>query len=175
MPLYTTVDQVKSMFRRLKVAADTGTESTNTVITTEEMEQFIDDAEAEINAKLNRYYETPIVPGTSPESAKILATIAKYKVAFVVKGILELTSEKSDLKQEVIGDLDKKAMKMLDELLPWFNRFGGKSDTGGRWEEPITPLPDAVVKATHPYTESLFSSHVTSTVKPTFEKGGKNW
>lgn len=175
MPLYTTVDEVKSLFRRVKIEAATGDPATETVVTTEEVEQWIDDVEAVINAQLNRYYNIPIVSGTSPESFKIVALIAKLKTAAIVRGVLELDASSSEKMQSQKIDYGKKAEKLLTSLLPWFNK--DVSDGEGRWEEPITPLPDAEAKAVTPFSGALFSTHVNASgePKPTFRKNGNNW
>jgi len=172
---YTTPALVKSLFRRIKIEAATGDAATETVITTEELEQFITDAEAEVNAKLKRYYTVPILIGTSPESFKIVEKISRFMAAQVVKGIIELSPRTSERAQSQKIDFGSIAEKMLTELLPWFNKATGEGL--GRWEEPITPLPDAVSKSITPFTGALFQTHVNALgePKPTFTKNGNNW
>lgn len=166
---YVTVDQIKSMFRRIKIEADTGDESTNTVVTTEEVDEFIAETEAVLNAKLSEYYETPI---TGTESLLIVRKIVRMKVAHIIKGILEVTDAESDKKQDVQGNLDKQADKLIEKLLPQCDPCKKE------FQPPILPLPDAVTKDFSPRNGSLFSSHTSKAVptpKPTVTKGGNNW
>lgn len=158
---YTTVVLVQSMFRKLSIGA-------GTVITSTEVDQFILEADAEIDAKLTRYYEVPV---TGAESLKIVGTISRNKVAHLIKTILEVDSQKSELQQDVQTNLEKKAEALLQDLLPQFN---ARAD---RWEEPIMPLPDATTKPTAPGTANQWNSHTLNddTKKPQFKKGGLNW
>jgi len=154
---YTTVDKIKSMFRSIKI------ESTGTSVITSEVENWISEIEASVNAKLKAYYVTPI---TGTESLKILSLIITYKVAHIIKTVLEMTSENSDKNQEAQTNLDLKADKMLEEILPKWN------DDSNRFDPPIMPLPDAVIVAVPPSGASIVSSQ---SLTPTFTKGGDNW
>ena len=66
---YTTVDKIKAMFRAIDMVDATGDADNDTAIITEEVTQFITEAESRINAKIKQYYATPI---TGPESLNIL-------------------------------------------------------------------------------------------------------
>ena len=168
---YTTKDDVQSLFRKLTIEADTGDEKTNTVITDEEVAVFIADADAEINAKLFPYYTVPIVVGDSPESFKLVAKISKYLVAHNIKAVLDEADQfVSDGIVAQPINYGKKAHMLLKSMLPQFNK------TTKQWEEPLTPLYDAVSKGFRPTSGSLVTSHnVDSTVAQTFTKGGDNW
>ena len=157
MGIYTTRDQVISMFRDLTVSAS------GTVITNDKLDEFIEEAEEEIQAKLDPYYELPITLVSNPKSFKILRRIARYKVAHIIKTILEAGTQVSDKNQDVQTNLEKKADALLADLLPQFNKLG-VSAGGGRWEEPIMPLPDATRKAFPPKTAAHFSSNETDEV-----------
>lgn len=155
---YTDSDKVKSMFREIKI------EASDTVILTSEVDEFIAEVDAEIDAKLDAYYVTPI---TGANSLLIVGKISKLKVAHTIKTILEMQAETSDTEQDVQINLDKKAEKMLQDLLPQYNK------SAKRWEKAIMPLPDAEMKDFPPSGASLFSYN--SDQSATIEKGGDNW
>lgn len=162
---YATVDQIRSMFRQIKISAATGDDSTETVVTTEDVDEFIEEVESELNAKLSLYYITPI---TGTESLKIMRRIVRMKVSHIIKGVLEV--QDAEKTQDVQADLDKKANKMIETLLPQENPVTRITDP------PKMPLPDADVKETSPRNGSLFKTSVSgTTVEPTITKGGNNW
>jgi len=165
MGVYAAVADIQSMFRKLDIEDDTSNEDTNTVITTEEVNQFIDEEEALLNATLSTYYDTPI---TGTDSVLIVKKIIKMKVAHVIKGILEVVDAEADLQSEVQGNLDLKANKIIQCLLPQVNKTTKSTD------RPKTPLPDAVAKDTSPESSNIFKSN-TAVAQPTFTKGGNNW
>lgn len=162
---YTTVAKIKSMFRNIDIEAATETPSTDTVITTEEVEQFIVDADAWIDNVLYPYYTTPI---TGTESLKVVDTISRYFAAHTIKGILELTKQTSDKEQDVQGNLGKRAKAMLDKLIP--KRV--KTAQGTQWVDAEAPLSDAPKKSVPPVNASLITSSSNTAV---FTKGGANW
>lgn len=153
---YTTKDDVLAMFRDLKV------EATGTAVVEATLTNWIARQDAYINARLSEYYVTPI---TGAESLKIVNLIASYKVAHMIKGVLELTSSNSDMQQDVQGNLDKKAEEMLDKLLP-------KKGKNGEIMPPLMELIDASKKPSSPKNASGL---VISTSGPTFTKNGNNW
>lgn len=161
---YTTLAQIKSMFRGIDIIADTGDEATNTVITEEEVTQFITDADIEIDAKLNEYYVTPI---TGTESLKYINVISKYKVAHIMKTILEAQSENSDRQQDVQTNLGKKADELLNALLPKI--------VNGKFVDALTNLSDAPRQQKGPDSGTVFGINYSGVRTPTFKKGGDNW
>lgn len=160
---YTTVDKVKAMFRGIRIEPDTGDEQTNTAITEETLLEWIDEVDAEINGFLYDYYQTPI---TGQNALLIIGRIAKYKVAHIVKTVLEAKDELSDKNQEVQTNLEKKAMMMLDQIIPHWD------DKCCEWIDPRINLQDAVMKEVSPKTAGVFSS---SSHNPVIKKGGDNW
>jgi len=154
---YTTETRVKAWFRDLEIDA------ANTDVTTAALAEWIEEVEAEIDAKLSNYYVTPI---TGTESLKIVRKISTMKVAHIIKTVLEVTEQVSDNKQEVQTNLDKKADKMIEDLLPKWNK------DADRFDEPVMPLPDATRINVSPVGGSVMAS---STHDPTIEKGGNNW
>jgi phage gp36-like protein len=154
--LYTTVDQVKSLFRKIKIEAKTLVEANNTAVTTEDVEAFITEAEIEINSRIANYYILPA--GTN--SKILLGKIAKYKAAQVIKNILSLTQTNSDTVKQETYSWDKMANDLLNQIAP-LNK-----------SKPITPLPDTALLAEPPTGASLFSSATNVAV---FKKNEANW
>jgi len=154
---YTTEAKVKAMFRGIDI------EAADTVITDSTLADFISEADAEIDGKLNAYYVTPI---TGTEALKIVGKISKLKVAHVIKGILEVTQPNLDQVQGLQGNLDKQADDLLKDALPKWNK-GAK-----RFDVPVMRLTDAGTKDISPISGSVFKS---SEHTPTIIKGGNNW
>jgi len=163
MGVYTDVTKVKSLFRRIKIEADTGTESTNTVITTEEVDEFILEQEAIVSARLSSCYNMTTV-GT--ESIKIIGVVVKYKVASVIQNIMALTTTNSHKTEQVVtSDWAAMAIEMLDKICP-------PEECGECVKEPIMPLPDTPLKSRSPESQAIMKSN-TST--PVFKKDTPNW
>jgi len=160
---YTTLAKIKSMFRKIAIEADTGTEANNTAITEEEVTEFMTDADALIDAILAQYYVTPI---TGTESLKLLDVVSKYLVADTIKGILELTTQSSDKTQDVQGSLGLQAHAMLKKMVP---HYDCKCD---KWIDAVMPLPDAVMKEINPTSSNIGASYGGT---KEFSKGGGNW
>lgn len=161
---YTTVEKVKRMFRHIKIEAPSGTESQDTAITTEDVAEFIIDADAEIDAKLSEFYVTPI---TGVESLKHIGTISKYKVAHIIKTVLEAQTEFSDREQDVQINLGKKADMMLNALLP--------KCINGKMIDSQVNLIDAERKAVGPDNGSVFGANFAGVRDSVIKKGGDNW
>lgn len=159
MGVYAGVEDIKSMFRSLKI------EASGTVVTTDEVNDFIDEDEALLDAKLDTYYVTPI---TGAKSLLIMKKIIKLKVAHTIKGILEVKEPEADLTNDVQGNLYMMAEKIIKDLLPQPNKKTGNT------ERPVAPLPDAVARPTSPASGSVFASN-PSVNTPTISKGGNNW
>lgn len=164
MGTYTDVEKVKSLFRRLEIKPDTGDERSNTVITTEEVNEFIDETETILNARLSSCYD---MNNVGPESITIIGVIAKFKVAQTIKNIMALTINKnSDRKQQdMTYDWGMKASKMLDDICP-------KPECGKCKERPALPLPDTPMLDEPPQGASLFNSANNT---PQIRKGQDNW
>jgi phage gp36-like protein len=161
---YTTVDNVKSMFRGIEIEPENvGSPEENTAVTTEEVERFIDEVDAEINGLLYDYYDTPI---TGTNALLIVGRISTYKVAHIIKTILEATNENSDKKADVQTNLEKKANEMIDQIIPHWDQKCCE------WIDPRLPLTDASMKAVSPKTAAVFDSSVH---EPVIKKGGNNW
>lgn len=165
---YTTVAKVQSMFRKIKIEADTSDEDTNTVITIEEVDEWISAADAIIDSKLFPFYTVPI---TGVESLKIVEEISRLMVAHRIKGVMELEIASSDEVQAVQGNLMLQAKALLKSLIPQFNK------AAKRYEQALCILTDTVAKAFSPENEAIFSTHtpVDSTKnRRVIIKGGSN-
>ena len=164
MGAFTDVDKVKSLFRRIKIEADTGDEKTNTVVTIEEVNEFIAETETAVKARLSTCYDTANI-GT--ESVTIIGIVVKYLVADVIKNIMALTvNQNSDRKNQDMGpNWGMKAKEMLEKICPEVSCDGCR-------EKPIMPLPDTPMLSEPPVGANLFSS-ATNTAQ--FKKSGPNW
>lgn len=159
---YTTEAKIKSMLRDIIISA-------TSVVTTSDVTEFISESDAVIDAKLSPHYTTPI---TGVEALKLVGLVSKLMVAHTIKTILETVDQKSDKVQDVQTNLGKKAEKMLDDMIPWYN------EDADRWEEALIPLTDAVRRDRSPKTASIFRSQRTGKVPAlaaTIIKGGDNW
>ena len=164
MGTFTDVDKVKSLFRRLKIEPDTGDEKTNTVITTEEVNDFIDETETAVKARLSTCYD---INNIGAESVTIIGMVVKYLVADVIKNIMALTvNQNSDRKNQDMGpNWGMKAKEMLKKICP-------EENCGDCKEKPIMPLPDTPLLSVPPVGANLFNS---SNNTPQFTKSGPNW
>ena len=168
---YTTVDEVKSLFRRLKIEADTGDEKTNTVVTTEEVDEFISEADAMIDARLRKCYS--VVPITDTEDLKIMSAISKYIVADVIQNIAHLTTNPTNMmrnssqsQNQELGRWKKKAVALLDSICPKYDPKTCEVCP------PDMQLNTALSETLVPQGAAVSSS---STNTPEFLKGQDNW
>lgn len=161
---YTTIASVKRMFRSIKIEAETGTASQDTAITNEDVEEFIIDADAEIDSKLSEFYKVPI---TGVEALKYVGVISKYKVAHVIKTVLEAQSQTSDRELDVQTNLSKKADELLNALLPKY--------VNGKLVDSQVNLTDAVKTAVGPDSGSVFGTNYAGVRESQIKKGGGNW
>ena len=164
MGAFTDVDKVKSLFRRIKIEADTGDEKTNTVVTIEEVNEFIDETETAIKARLATCYD---INNIGTESVTIIGIIVKYIVADTIKNIMALTvNQNSERKNQDMGpNWAMKAKEMLNKICP-------EVECGKCKEKPTMPLPDTPMISEPPTGASLFSS---SNNTAQFTKVGPNW
>ena len=160
---YTTLEKVKSMFRGIDIKPINVDPKQNTAVTEEDVADFIAEVDAEINGFLFDYYATPI---TGDEALLIIGRISKYKVAHIIKTIIEAREELSDKNMEVQTNLEKKAQKMLDQVVPTWD------EKCCLWVDPRIQLSDADRQPNTPRNASIFSS---SEHTPVIKKGGDNW
>lgn len=157
---YTTVEQVKSLFRGIKI------EATGTALTIPEVEEMIAEVDVEINGKLYDHYVTPISEIDSPQSFLLVGKISRMKVAHLIKTVLESTAELSDKNNEEQTNLEMKADKLLNDIIPTWD------DKCCVWVDPVIQLPDAERKPTSPKSGAIFNSNKRMA---TIKRGGGNW
>jgi len=150
---YATIENVKSLFR------DFAPNSQAAVIDSE-IQEFLDDAHAIINAKIGTLYSMPITELANPESFKILRRLETFKVACIVDDILNS-----------YGEADKKPMwcqkahELMDMLVP-------PKGKNCKQCEPVMKLPDAVYTGIAVQKNQIKISSTTGTI---FKKGQDNW
>lgn len=108
MGAYASVNDVKSEFKNLTI-------STDTPITTSEVNSFIDQEEAYVNSRLSGLYEIPI---TGTESLKIMKMITVWCVADRIREIMQVKniSEPKVQQGTRAGGSCKRAREILKEL-----------------------------------------------------------
>ena len=151
---YATVDNVKSLFRNLTTDAQSA-------VTDAEIQDFLDDADEIINAKIGTLYLLPITEGANPKSFKILKRLESFKVACIVDDILNSYGE-ADKKPGWC----KKAKELMNELVP------PKDKKTCKQCEPTMKLSDASYLGTRSQKSKVKISSTTGTV---FKKGSDNW
>jgi len=153
---YTTVEKVKALFRDISI-------DTDTAVTISEVEDLIEEVDVEIDSKLSDFYEVPIV---GAKSLVLIGKISRLKVAHMVKTILESTAELSDRVNQEQTNLDLKAEKLLNDIIPKWD------EKCCEWVDPIIQLPDAVRKPMSPKSGNVFKSNKA---KPEIKRFGRNW
>lgn len=164
MSVFTTVAKVKSLFRNIAIEADTGDPDLNTAITTEELQDIIDEQEAVIKARISNCYDITMI---GSESAQILGIVARYMSAQVVKGILQITTEVSDGKVQVVTqNWGKMGKELLEKICP-------EANCGKCTQPPTLPLPDTPLSdVNRPDGSSIF---FTENYEQVFKKYEDNW
>ncbi len=151
---YATPDNVKSLFRDFADNAEAA-------VTDDELQEFLDDAEEIINAKIGILYTLPITEGANPQSFKILKRLETFQVACIVDDILNSYGE-ADKKPGWC----KKAQTLLTELVPGIN------PTTCRQCEPVMKLPDAIYTGTANQKKRIT---ISATTGVQFQKGVDTW
>lgn len=149
---YATPDNVKSLFRDFAPNSQAAVSDT-------ELQEFLDDASAVIDAKIGTLYSMPIAELDSPESWKILRRLESYKVACIVDDILNNYSE-SDKKPMWC----QRASELMDQLVPPMINC--------RQCPPTMKLPDATYLGTGTQRGRITLSSTEGTV---FRKNEDNW
>jgi len=151
MSSYTTVENVRALFRGIDLG-------NNTVINEPKIESWIAKQSSYIDSRLGGYY---LLPFGNAATLEVLDLIASYKVAHMIKTVLEMTTQIADNVQMVQGNLDKKAEEMLDRMLP--SKDGTK---------PIGPLigAEVIVVSTSAFNRMSLQQRGSS-----FTKNGNNW
>lgn len=150
---YATVDDIVSMFRNLDLTVS------NPAVTSDEIQDFIDEQEVIIDAKIGTLYALPITEADNPKSHKILKRLTKYGVACIVDDILNDYAE-ADKKPMWC----KKFKMLMEELVP--------PKENCKQCEPTMKLPDAEYLGTSIQRgRATFSSTAGTVIK----KNQDNW
>ena len=151
---YATPDNVKSLFRDFA-------DNTDAAVNNTELQEFLDDADEIINAKIGTLYQLPITVGNNPKSHAILKRLETFQVACIVDDILNSYGE-ADKKPQWC----KKAMVLMEELVP------PRSSKNCRQCEPLMKLPDAIYIGTSTQRNRITVSKTSGNI---FQKGENNW
>lgn len=151
---YATVDNIKSMFRDFSDNADAA-------VTDAEIQEFLDDADAIIDAKIGTLYTLPITIGDNPKSWAILRRLESFKVAAIVDDILNSYGEAD--KKPMWG---KRAHELMLELVPPIDKKTCKQC------EPTMKLLDATYLGTNMQKSKI---KLSQTTEPIFQKGVDKW
>ena len=150
---YATKGNVKSLFRDFA-------DNLEAAVTDDELDLFLENTAAEIDAKIGTLYQMPITEIDSPQSFKILKQIHMYKVACIVDDIINSYGE-ADKKPMWC----KKAMMMIDALVP-------PKKKNCKQCEPTMKLPDAEYEGTSIQKNQIRLSQTSGRI---FEKNKNNW
>ncbi len=105
---YCTKAEVQAEFKQLSL--DSGSLSTDT------LEQWIEEADALIDGRIGLKYSTPIVVGTSPKSFKIVRSLSRRLVAERVRNFLKVKTGDPEKDQEGTTPEKKEIMQMLKDI-----------------------------------------------------------
>ncbi len=142
---YCDYSEVKSEFKDLAVTG-------STAITTTDVERFISEIDAYIDARLGLLY---VVPIDGDESLKIMKMISIGLVKNRIQSILKVKTGTEEADQESDTSIGKMAVTMLDDIM------AGKMI-----------LSDATMKSSGTRTGSYSGSNSLESV---FEKDTKQW
>lgn len=105
---YANLADIQAEFKSLPVTATTQLQSAT-------INEFIDDASAEIDGKLGVRYTVPVTTGAS--ALAILKTICTWLVKDRIRGVLEIKDVQEKVDQDVAGkSLRERALEWLDSL-----------------------------------------------------------
>ncbi len=123
---YAEVSDIQSEFKSINFS-----ESDASVGTTE-VEDFISQSDAEIDARISVKYSVPVTAGAS--ALLLLKQISTWLVASRIKYILEVKNVRAEIDQDVKTDMASLARKMLDQIaagdIPLIGATLASSDSG---------------------------------------------
>jgi hypothetical protein len=157
---YTTKTKIEAMFREI------GIDASSTVVSDNDITNWISEADAEIDSALFKFYEVPI---TGVESLKIVSKISTLKVAhLILAGPLRDAGAMVDDDERSKVSFEKMAKNLLDDLIPVYD---AKNKV---FKQPNKTLIDAAAKDYGPGKGSKFKIS-TTTYTPIFKKGQDTW
>lgn len=152
--IYATKAEIKSMFRDYA-------DNSEAAVIDSELDLFIENTGAIIDAKIGTLYQMPITEADNPQSFRILKQLQMFKVACIVDDILNSYGE-ADKKPMWC----KKAHALLEALVP--------SKKAGSCKQcaPTMSLSDAQYLGTTTQTGRI---SVASTTGRVIVKNADNW
>jgi phage gp36-like protein len=144
---YCTVTDISSRFKSLLISSDTA-------VTTTEVEGFIDQYSALIDGRIGKRYVTPVDPSDSPISTAILQLICIWFVVAEVEPIVgqaPVKDSKGESRQKTFHEMAEDALAKI--------------------ESGQTMLPDAEAVSSN----TLSSYNVTNSVEAVFQKCRRQW
>ena len=145
---YTTYTEIQSDFKDI-------TFNTTSNVSSNDVSQFIVEADALINAYVGSRYTVPV---TSGDGLNFLKLLSRSLVTARIKKILEVKQEKStDANQNVVGVLlsPSQVMKILEQIRDDKLSLAGASDLVS--------------------SNGFYSNNVAEGIEPVFEKNTTQW
>ncbi len=145
---YTTANEIESDFKDLTFDASSN-------VTTDDVEQFIVEADSLINGYVGTVYQTPVTQG---EGVSLLKLLSRSLVSARIKRIMEVKQDKNpDPSQNVLGVLlsTTQIMKILNDI-----------------QTKTMKLDGAVLLVA---SGGFFSKNYECDVEPTILKDTKQW
>lgn len=105
---YSEVEDIQAEFKSIKFDEDDSAVSTSSV------ENFIAQADAEIDARISSLYVVPVTAG--PSALLLLKQLSTWLVAQRVKDIVEVKNVRAETDQDVKIDTAVRARKMLNDI-----------------------------------------------------------
>lgn len=149
---YTTSSEVESDFKNTSFKPAADAEPTN--VTSEDVDQFIKEADALINSYIGQKYVTPVTTG---DCLELLKLYSRSLVSDRIRGILEV-------KQAVTTDADQKPKRTMS--------YEDVIKELGKIRDGKTALIGATLLNPN---GSFFSSNYANDVEPEMRKGERQW
>jgi phage gp36-like protein len=143
---YCTVDEIRAEFKDIRIESDTP-------ITETEVENFILEESAFIDANISSKYKTPIDTLNMPVSALVLKKICRTRTAMRIKMILMVKTGDEGLDQQIRG--------FQKEAADWLKKI----------KDGTIQLPDASLSD----TDSLRSFNADQGVENFFDVTKQQW
>lgn len=105
---YAEVEDIQAEFKSIKFDED------DSAVVVENVESFLAQADAEIDARISISYQVPVTGGDS--ALLLLKQICTWLVSQRVKDIVEVKNVRTETDQDVKIDTAARARKMLDQI-----------------------------------------------------------
>lgn len=150
---YVAVSDISSEFKDISFTS-------STPVTDTEVDEFISQEEAVVNAWVGKRYTVPVTLADNPESFKVLKKIATMLVVHRVREIMQVKNIEFEDVQQVTraGSLWKDAMAMLKQI--------------AQCDPCDLPLPDATLTTTHAGVKAF---SVDNSLEFEYKRGEDQW